>query len=103
MRRIAQHCPQLQHVRFMGFFSDTGLLQLADHCHLLQVVHLSLPNGLVQSNTITHIAIDQLAISCPLLTRVTCLGQIRIDPVHAERTFRSHCSRFAYCDFGIDA
>lgn len=97
---IARHCPRLQKVDLSGLFSDQGIIALADHCSELQEVSLKLPDNLVQSNTITHVAIDRLAVSCPALVRLTLLGQIRINHQKAEQTLRRHCKRFTYCGFG---
>ncbi|SAM02453.1 hypothetical protein [Absidia glauca] len=102
LAHVASRCPALTHANLMGFFSDKGLLALSDHCHKLQVLSLALPRGLVQSNTITQIAIDRLAQSCPLLAKFTCRGQIRLHPHHVETTFLLHCPAFTYCDVGLD-
>ncbi|CAO3599976.1 unnamed protein product [Absidia cylindrospora] len=98
--QIAISCPDLRKIRFSGFFSDKGVKHVANACHALEIVFLSLPKGLVQSNTITHDSLDYLSMSCPRLTQFTCLGQTRIDPTLAEHTFRLHCPHFSYCDFG---
>lgn len=103
LAHVARRCPALAHASLMGFFSDKGLLALANHCHKLQVLSLTLPHGLVQSNTITQTAIEGLAQSCPLLVRFTCRGQIRLHPHHVETTLRLHCPVFTHCDIGSDA
>ncbi|SAL97742.1 hypothetical protein [Absidia glauca] len=99
---IARRCPRLQQVHLSGLFSDQGVITMADSCSELQEVSLNLPDNLVQSNTITHAAIDRLAVSCPALEKLTILGQIRINHQMAEQTLRRHCKRFTYCDFGPD-
>ncbi|CAO3617782.1 unnamed protein product [Cunninghamella echinulata] len=55
---LAKACPTLCQLHINGFFSDQGIIHLANHCNRqLEQLSLTLPKNLIQSNTITQFSI----------------------------------------------
>ncbi|RUS32193.1 hypothetical protein BC938DRAFT_476077 [Jimgerdemannia flammicorona] len=80
IQSIAHVAPRLRHLHLCrsGNVSDNALASVAQHCPDLEVLVITLPKGLIQSNKITDAAVRALAQGCKKLKIVVGRGQTRV-------------------------
>lgn len=83
-----------------GYISDTSILAIIAYCPLIETIIITLPNYLVQSNTITFISLEALT-HCTHLTTFICKGQVRISNEESKQWLLKHCPSLKYCDLSF--
>ncbi|KAL0080354.1 hypothetical protein J3Q64DRAFT_1759656 [Phycomyces blakesleeanus] len=103
VQHFAAYCPELQNVqlRKTGYLSDSSITALASNCPKLEALAITLPSNIVQSNTITLVAIKSLAEHCPRLRQFICPGQTRISGPQTQAFIEQHCPLLRDYDFSL--
>ncbi|RUS22940.1 hypothetical protein BC937DRAFT_94794 [Endogone sp. FLAS-F59071] len=100
---IARASPHLRHLYLhrSGNVSDVALVSLAHYCPNLETLHITLPEGFIQSNKITDVAIRALAQGCKRLRVVVVRGQTRITAA-VEAALVRECWSLEKVDFSLE-
>lgn len=102
IKQMATYLPHLRYFRSegSGYISDTSILAITSSCPLIETIIITLPNYLVQSNTITPISLEALT-HCTHLTTFICKGQVRISSDESRCWLLEHCSNLKICDLSF--
>lgn len=100
---VARASPHLRHLYLhrSGNVSDVALVSLAHYCPNLETLRITLPEGFIQSNKITDVAIRALAQGCKRLRVVVVRGQTRITAA-GEAALTRECWSLEKVDFSLE-
>ena len=102
MKDIARSIPQLKYFGFQesGYTSDAAIIALAQNCPLIQTIIVTLPNYIIQSNTMTMLSLQSLS-QCAQLKRFICQGQVRISTQECQDWMYANCPSLTDCDLSF--
>lgn len=96
--------PQLRYFssqRSGSILSDAAIIAIARHCSFLETLIVTLPNHIIQSNTITMLSLQSISNHCHDLKRLICRGQVRIATKDCQDWLYAHCPSLEYCDLSF--
>lgn len=96
--------PQLRYFscqRSGSILSDVAIIAIARHCPFLETLIVTLPNHIIQSNTITMLSLQSILNHCHDLKRFICRGQVRIATKDCQDWLYAHCPSLEYCDLSF--
>ncbi|KAI9271043.1 hypothetical protein EDC94DRAFT_596942 [Helicostylum pulchrum] len=102
IKDIVAFTPKLTHFSSQrsGYVSDIAILAITQNCPLIESLIVTLPNHIIQSNTITFRSIQSLQ-NCIHLKKFVCRGQVRISNQESQDWLYAHCPQLQHCDLSF--
>lgn len=104
VKQITQCTPHLRYFssqRSGYILSDAAIIAITLNCPLIETLIVTLPNHIIQSNTITKLSLESISKHCHYLKKFICRGQVRIATKDCQDWLYSHCPSLEYCDLSF--
>lgn len=102
VKQMVSRTPRLRYFSSQrsGYLSDSAIVSITQHCALIETLIVTLPNHIIQSNTITMFSLQSIA-KCNHIKRFVCRGQVRIATRECQDWLYAHCPTLEYCDLSF--
>jgi hypothetical protein len=104
VNQLVNRTPQLRYFSSerSGYLSDNAISSITQHCPFIETVIVTLPNHIIQSNTITMLSLQSIS-QCQHIKQFICRGQVRIARRECQDWLYTHCPTLEYCDLSFSS